>query len=90
MKCPKCDNEMKCVQVADSNQVEVDICNEHGIWLDKGELWDLIKTDRRTRPRQAALKDAVGGQKKSQRLFGMQNRKRTTRSIKNWWFSNVD
>ena len=39
MKCPVCDSEMKRDW---EKNIEVDVCLEHGLWLDKGELERII------------------------------------------------
>ncbi|HUQ16363.1 MAG TPA: zf-TFIIB domain-containing protein [Candidatus Saccharimonadales bacterium] len=44
VKCPTCDARMKTKTV---NSVEVDVCQEHGLWLDKGELERIMSTSRR-------------------------------------------
>ena len=40
MKCPKCGYEM----VLEKYQgVEIEVCNDHGVWLDAGELEAIEK-----------------------------------------------
>ena len=43
IKCSICSKPMQEVQ---KNGVTIDICKEHGIWLDKGELHDLTENNR--------------------------------------------
>ena len=40
MECPRCDEEMIVVEY---QNVEVDYCEEHGVWLDRGELELLME-----------------------------------------------
>jgi Zn-finger nucleic acid-binding protein len=44
MKCPKCGEPMRSTAM---NSVEIDLCEEHGLWLDKGELGRILKAHRR-------------------------------------------
>jgi Zn-finger nucleic acid-binding protein len=39
MNCPTCGKGMKTHTVYD---VQTDVCQEHGMWLDKGELQKII------------------------------------------------
>jgi len=39
MNCPVCGGEMAKERKQD---VEIDVCREHGIWLDKGELSRIL------------------------------------------------
>ena len=41
MDCPKCAKEMRHRTVPDS--IVVDYCEEHGVWLDAGELELLLR-----------------------------------------------
>ena len=41
MNCPVCTKEMSKRSSYDS---EIDICQEHGIWLDKGELARILES----------------------------------------------
>ena len=41
MKCPVCSDEMSR---RTSYDVDVDVCAEHGIWLEKGELARIVDT----------------------------------------------
>lgn len=43
MKCPKCGMDLQTLQ---KGNVEIDTCfNCHGVWLDAGELDQLMRTD---------------------------------------------
>ena len=43
-KCPICQRKMTKVEFADSARTVVDKCkNDHGIWLDQGELESLLQ-----------------------------------------------
>ena len=49
LECPVCGAEMLVETV---NGVRVDVCDEHGMWLDAGELERIRRTDdKRSRPR---------------------------------------
>ena len=39
MNCPTCG---KAMTKRDSHDVEIDMCADHGIWLDKGELRKIV------------------------------------------------
>ncbi len=39
MDCPVCKNKMKPEKI---ETVWVDVCDEHGIWLDRGEIDELM------------------------------------------------
>ena len=41
LPCPACGAEMARKRFAESCPVEIDECDEHGIWLDTGEIKDL-------------------------------------------------
>ena len=43
MKCPVCSTEMT---KSFSHSTEIDVCIEHGIWLDKGELSKITNSAR--------------------------------------------
>lgn len=44
MECPVCKERMKHERV---DEVWVDICTEHGVWLDKGELDSLMEMSKK-------------------------------------------
>lgn len=50
MKCLKCDKEMKILTIIGCDGLEVDVCREHGTWLDKGELRKLYSSDSKKGP----------------------------------------
>ncbi len=39
--CPECNSRLHRKQFFDACPVEVDVCDEHGIWLDTGEIKEL-------------------------------------------------
>ncbi len=41
--CPVCQETMLRSNFSESCQVEVDVCSEHGLWLDDGELGAILK-----------------------------------------------
>jgi len=41
MYCPKCSREM--IKRSSYGAVEFDLCQDHGVWLDKGELKRLVE-----------------------------------------------
>lgn len=41
LSCPFCATKMKKVQLASG--VEIDACDDHGVWLDVGELQQLVR-----------------------------------------------
>ena len=41
--CPICSNEMN---KENRGGVEIDVCEEHGLWLDKGELFQITEAER--------------------------------------------
>lgn len=41
VKCARCGNPMNKVSVAGG--IEIDCCDEHGVWLDLGELDAIVK-----------------------------------------------
>ena len=41
MKCPTCSEEM--AKQKSYGEVEFDICKQHGIWLDRGELTRIVE-----------------------------------------------
>lgn len=41
MECPVCKQRMKLEKL---DAVHVDICEEHGVWLDKGEIEALMES----------------------------------------------
>ena len=43
MNCPVCSAEMKTLTM---NGVEVDVCEDHGVWMDQGELLSLTEAVR--------------------------------------------
>ena len=43
INCPICNKQMKEEK---KDGVTIDICSEHGVWLDKGELHDLTEANR--------------------------------------------
>jgi Zn-finger nucleic acid-binding protein len=45
MKCLKCSKEMDVIEISGSTGLEVDVCQEHGVWLDGGELSRLVTID---------------------------------------------
>jgi Zn-finger nucleic acid-binding protein len=69
-KCPICDEFMHVEKI---KHVSVDICQEHGIWMDKGEF---TKISRRIKAnldiqRDAAVRQAKHDGKVSGTLLGM-------------------
>jgi Zn-finger nucleic acid-binding protein len=42
-KCPVCAAPMKVIKRV---SLQIDVCDEHGVWLDKGELEALIRRGR--------------------------------------------
>jgi len=44
LKCPICTKKMKKVLVGNDKQILIDQCkNNHGLWFDKGELYDILE-----------------------------------------------
>lgn len=44
LKCPICSKKMKKVLVGEKELILIDQCkNAHGLWFDKGELYDILK-----------------------------------------------
>ena len=43
LSCPACKREMERGRFAASSNVVIDVCVAHGMWLDRGELTDLVK-----------------------------------------------
>jgi Zn-finger nucleic acid-binding protein len=43
LSCPACKREMERGRFAASSNVVVDVCILHGMWLDRGELTDVVK-----------------------------------------------
>ncbi len=44
LKCPICSRKMKKVLVGEEEQILIDQCkNNHGLWFDKGELYDILE-----------------------------------------------
>jgi Zn-finger nucleic acid-binding protein len=41
VRCPECDGEMKTERYHPNCPVRIDVCAEHGVWLDTGEIKDL-------------------------------------------------
>ena len=41
MKCPTCEQEM--TKRTSYGNVEIDLCAEHGIWLDRNELMRILE-----------------------------------------------
>ena len=41
IQCPNCQSELKRQRFIEECPVIVDICDEHGIWLDTGEIKEL-------------------------------------------------
>lgn len=39
--CPECNSRLQRKRFFDDCPVEVDVCDEHGIWLDTGEIKEL-------------------------------------------------
>ncbi len=48
MKCARCGSPMNKVSVAGG--IEIDCCDEHGVWLDLGELDAIVKHYERSTP----------------------------------------
>ncbi len=44
MECPVCSQGMQAKAVDD---VKVDVCEEHGVWLDKGEIEALLESTKK-------------------------------------------
>ena len=44
MECPVCKQRMKLEKL---DGVHVDICEAHGVWLDKGEIEALVESAKR-------------------------------------------
>jgi Zn-finger nucleic acid-binding protein len=65
MKCPVCTGEMS---KRSSWEVEIDLCAQHGIWLDKGELARIIESFAE-QDRQSL--DSGGGDRQQGRYEGM-------------------
>ncbi|MEN8149278.1 MAG: zf-TFIIB domain-containing protein [Planctomycetota bacterium] len=55
--CPVCGNRM---HIERKDQVSIDVCAEHGIWLDSGELGKIVSATRRSgrRKQRTAMKEA--------------------------------
>ena len=47
VQCPICSDAMR---VEDRNGTEVDVCPNHGIWLDKSELLSVTEAERHASP----------------------------------------
>jgi Zn-finger nucleic acid-binding protein len=45
LRCPKCQGVMSIKVI---QEVEVDYCMEHGLWLDKGELNRIIQGSKKS------------------------------------------
>jgi hypothetical protein len=43
LSCPACRREMERGRFAASSNVVIDVCTMHGMWLDRGELTDVVK-----------------------------------------------
>lgn len=41
---------MDVLHIGDTQPIQVDVCFEHGVWLDKGELTQILFVDRKGRP----------------------------------------
>ena len=67
--CPVCGGRMMMER---KHSVTIEVCREHGIWLDKGELPAIIMAvrGRRQRHRRRALQDAKRKGKVSGAFFG--------------------
>ena len=44
VRCPTCEREMDRIEFAAISRVIIDVCPEHGVWLDAGELERLIES----------------------------------------------
>jgi len=67
--CPVCDVPLVSTRV---KGVTVDACEDHGIWLDNGELEEILSKQRRTMSltKRNAIKRAKKDGKVSGALFG--------------------
>jgi Zn-finger nucleic acid-binding protein len=62
-RCPRCPRKMKQVGMAsgDGERVQIDRCDEHGIWLDRGELGAILsRTTWRGDPEEDLMLDFLG------------------------------
>lgn len=48
LRCPMCAQTMTRKEFGGSSAIHIDICNRHGVWLDDGELHDILEFLRRT------------------------------------------
>jgi len=44
VRCPTCDDEMERLVFAGISRVVIDVCPEHGVWLDAGELEGIMES----------------------------------------------
>ena len=65
--CPVCQEPMK---VQKMYRVAVDVCDEHGVWLDKGELKEIKKSIKRSHRKSMKLTRDIA--KKQGRREGVQ------------------
>ncbi len=57
-KCPVCNKKMKKIKMTTKQEVVmVDRCENHGIWFDKGELYQILKQTSKTSKALEFLKD---------------------------------
>lgn len=42
VRCPSCNGEMERGRFAASSPIVVDVCTRHGVWLDAGELGEVV------------------------------------------------
>lgn len=43
LDCPKCDGKLKS---GDFENIQIDVCDKcHGVWLDAGEMQQIVRTD---------------------------------------------
>ena len=71
--CPICGNTMEVEQMSGVN---IDVCAKHGVWLDRGELPQILDnhvsgTGQRLREQAVAIRKAKHDGKMSHMIFGI-------------------